>query len=67
MAEPLIDRTSYFKKVILAILQVAAKLERRQITERAERGNRCEGEGRDVWPRAEAHPAPDEGGDYAQG
>ncbi len=38
IAEPLIDTTSDFKEVILAILGVAAKLERRRIKERTERG-----------------------------
>jgi DNA invertase Pin-like site-specific DNA recombinase len=38
IAEPLIDTTSDFKEVILAILGVAAKLERRRIKERTEHG-----------------------------
>src|ERR1700724_521607 len=38
IAEPLIDTISDFKEVILAMLGVSAKLERRRIRERTERG-----------------------------
>ncbi len=38
IAEPLIDTTSDFKELILAIFVIAAKLERRRITERTTRG-----------------------------
>jgi DNA invertase Pin-like site-specific DNA recombinase len=38
LAEPLIDTTSDFKELILAIFGIAAKLERRRITERTARG-----------------------------
>jgi DNA invertase Pin-like site-specific DNA recombinase len=37
-AEPIVDTTSDFAEIILAILGVAAKLERRRITERTARG-----------------------------
>jgi DNA invertase Pin-like site-specific DNA recombinase len=38
LAEPLIDTTSDFKELILAIFGIAAKLERRRIIERTARG-----------------------------
>ena len=38
IAEPLIDTTSDFKELILAIFGIAAKLERRQIIDRTARG-----------------------------
>jgi DNA invertase Pin-like site-specific DNA recombinase len=38
LAEPVVDTTSDFAEVVLAILGVAAKLERRRITERTARG-----------------------------
>jgi DNA invertase Pin-like site-specific DNA recombinase len=38
LAEPLIDTTSDFKELILAIFGIAAKLERRRIKERTSRG-----------------------------
>ena len=38
LAEPVVDTTSDFAEVVLAMLGVAAKLERRRIKERTERG-----------------------------
>ena len=38
IAEPIVDTTSDFAEVVLAILGVAAKLERRRIKDRTERG-----------------------------
>lgn len=38
LAEPIVDTTSDFAEVVLAILGVAAKLERRRIVERTARG-----------------------------
>ncbi len=38
LAEPVVDTTSDFKEVVLAMLGVAAKLERRRIVERTARG-----------------------------
>jgi DNA invertase Pin-like site-specific DNA recombinase len=38
LAEPVVDTTSDFAKLVLAMLGVAAKLERRRIMERAARG-----------------------------
>ncbi len=38
LAEPLIDTTSDFKELILAIFGIAAKLERRRIIDRTARG-----------------------------
>jgi DNA invertase Pin-like site-specific DNA recombinase len=38
IAEPVVDTTSDFAEVVLAMLGVAAKLERRRIKERTERG-----------------------------
>ena len=38
LAEPLIDTTSDFKELILAIFGIAAKLERRRIIDRTTRG-----------------------------
>ena len=38
MAEPVLDTTSDFAEIVLAILGVAAKLERRRIKERTARG-----------------------------
>ena len=38
IAEPVVDTTSDFAELVLAMLGVAAKLERRRIKERTERG-----------------------------
>lgn len=38
LAEPVVDTTSDFKEVVLAMLGIAAKLERRRIVERTARG-----------------------------
>ena len=38
LAEPVVDTTSDFAELVLAMLGVAAKLERRRIKERTERG-----------------------------
>ena len=44
IAEPVVDTTSDFAALVLAMLGVAAKLERRRIKERTERGRR-----REIW------------------
>jgi DNA invertase Pin-like site-specific DNA recombinase len=38
LAEPVVDTTSDFAELVLAMLDVAAKLERRRIKDRTERG-----------------------------
>ena len=59
LAEPVLDTTGDFAELVLAMLGVAAKLERR----RYRRANsawprRRQGEGREIRTQAEAHPAP---------
>lgn len=60
LAEPVVDTTSEFAELVLAMLGVAAKLERRRILERTARG-RADGEsqGREIRAQAEAHTTPD--------
>ena len=66
IAEPVVDTTSDFAELVLAMLGVAAKLERRRIKERTERGrSRREGQGREIRAQAEAYPAPAARGDPA--
>jgi DNA invertase Pin-like site-specific DNA recombinase len=58
IAEPVVDTTSAFAELVLAMLGIAAKLERRthSRTHRARPGGR-EGEGRQIRPQAETHCA----------
>ena len=63
LAEPVVDTTSDFAELVLAMLGVAAKLERRRIKDHSARPSRREGQGREVWPQAEAYPPPDARGD----
>jgi len=59
IAEPVVDTTSDFAELVLAMLGVAAKLERRRILERTARGRadakaiRCQ-----IRPQAETHRPP---------
>jgi len=58
IAEPVVDTTSDFAELVLAMLGVAAKLERRRILERTARGRADgKGEGRQTRPQAETHRA----------
>jgi DNA invertase Pin-like site-specific DNA recombinase len=54
LAEPVGDTTSDFAELALAMLGVAAKLERRI----AERTGRRKGQGREIRPQADPHSAP---------
>src|ERR671912_21840 len=59
LAEPVVDTTSDFAEVVLAMLGVAAKLERRRIIERTARGRAdARAKGGQVRPEREAHAAP---------
>jgi DNA invertase Pin-like site-specific DNA recombinase len=57
LAEPVVDTTSDFAELVLAMLGVAAKLEGRRITERTARGRR-QSQGRRIRPQAHTHPTP---------
>ena len=63
LAEPVLDTTGDFAELVLAMLGVAAKLERRRIAERTARGRAdAKAEGREVRTQAETHAAPAAGG-----
>jgi DNA invertase Pin-like site-specific DNA recombinase len=63
IAEPVVDTTSDFAELVLAMLGVAAKLERRRILERTARGRAdAKAKGVKIRPQADAHPAPAAGG-----
>jgi DNA invertase Pin-like site-specific DNA recombinase len=65
LAEPLLDTAPDFAEIIFAILGVA-KLEHRRILECTARGRgRRQGEGRQIRPQADTHPAPAERGAQA--
>jgi hypothetical protein len=58
IAEPVVDTTSDFAELVLAMLGVAAKLERRRTAEcTARRPGRCESQGREIRPQAETRGA----------
>ena len=65
IAEFVVDTAYDFAELVLAMLGVAAKLERRRIKERTERGRTAKGQGREIWAQAEAYPAPAARGDPA--
>lgn len=59
LAEPVVDTTSDFAELVLAMLGVSAKLERRRIMERTAHGARPggrQGQGRKVRPQAFVDP-----------
>jgi DNA invertase Pin-like site-specific DNA recombinase len=57
IAEPVVDTTSDFAELVLAMVGVAAKLERRRIAERTARGRgRCESQRRQIRPQARPSP-----------
>jgi DNA invertase Pin-like site-specific DNA recombinase len=58
-AEPYLDTTSDFAEIVLAILGVVAKLERRRILERTARGwVDATANGVKIRPQADSHPVP---------
>jgi hypothetical protein len=58
LAEPVLDTTGDFAELVLAMLGVAAKLERRRIAERTARGRAdAKGEGCGIWAQADPHRA----------
>jgi len=65
LAKPVVDTTSDFAEPVLAMLGVAAKLERGRIMERSARGRR-QGQWREVRPQADPDPAPAEGSAQAR-
>jgi DNA invertase Pin-like site-specific DNA recombinase len=62
LAEPVVDTTSDFAELVLAMLGVFAKLERRRIKERT---RRCESQWREIRAQAQTHAAPEARGDQA--
>ena len=68
IAEPVVDTTSDFAELVLAMLGVAAKLERRRIKERTALGRAdAKAKRRQIRPQAEAHGASAPRGDQAAG
>ena len=65
LAKPVVDTTSDFAEPVLAMLGVAAKLERGRIMERSARGRR-QGQWREVRPQSDPDPAPAEGSAQAR-
>ncbi len=65
LAEPVVDTTSDFAELVLAMLGVAAKLERRRIMERTARSRR-QGQRREVRPQAKLDAASAEGSAQAR-
>ena len=59
LAEPVLDTTGDFAELVLAMLGVAAKLERRRILERTARGRAdAKANGVKLWAEALPHPTP---------
>jgi hypothetical protein len=65
LAEPFLDTTSDFAEIIFAILGVAAKLGAPHSGAHRARPGPRQGQGRQVWPQADSHPAPAERGPQA--
>jgi hypothetical protein len=62
IAEPVVDTTSEFAELVLAMLGVAAKLEPAHRQAHGAGPGRRQSKGRQIRPQADAHPAPAVGG-----